>query len=164
LTTPPLHNFSTTCVPVSHQASIIKQILLEQLKMAKIAVLGGTGNVGRTVVDVLKEHPEHSVIVLGRKVCSSPRSNGTRGVNLLIMTQAPEKQDPEAPVFVVDYTNVDVLLALFEEHQIDTVISCLRIDSEEMAAAQSNSITAADKSKTTKRFLASNWAPPIADP
>jgi hypothetical protein len=80
------------------------------------------------------------------------------------MTQAPETQDPQAPVFVVDYTSADVLLALFEEHQIDTVVSCLRIDSEEMAAAQSNSITAADKSKTTKRFLASNWAPPIADP
>ena len=36
--------------------------------MVTVAVAGGTGNVGRTFVDVLKENPKHNVIVLSRKV------------------------------------------------------------------------------------------------
>ena len=36
--------------------------------MVNVAVVGGTGRLGRTVVEVLQEHHEHSVVVLGRKV------------------------------------------------------------------------------------------------
>ena len=36
--------------------------------MAVIAVVGGTGNVGRTIVDALKQDGKHKVIVLTRKV------------------------------------------------------------------------------------------------
>jgi len=38
--------------------------------MVKVAVAGGTGSVGRTIVDALKENPKHEVIVLARKVSS----------------------------------------------------------------------------------------------
>ena len=36
--------------------------------MVNVAVLGGSGHVGKTIVDALKEHPSHTVIVLGRQV------------------------------------------------------------------------------------------------
>ena len=36
--------------------------------MVVVAVAGGTGGVGRTIVDALKASPVHTVIVLARKV------------------------------------------------------------------------------------------------
>lgn len=36
--------------------------------MVTVAVAGGSGNVGRTIVDALRKSPEHDVIVLTRKV------------------------------------------------------------------------------------------------
>ena len=39
--------------------------------MVVVAVIGGTGNVGKTIVDGFKEDGTHQVIVLGRKVSTS---------------------------------------------------------------------------------------------
>lgn len=36
--------------------------------MVTVAVAGGAGNLGRNIVDALKENPKHTVIVLVRKV------------------------------------------------------------------------------------------------
>jgi uncharacterized protein YbjT (DUF2867 family) len=36
--------------------------------MVVVAVAGGTGNVGRAIVETLLESAKHKVIVLGRKV------------------------------------------------------------------------------------------------
>ena len=36
--------------------------------MLTVAVAGGSGNVGRTIVDALKKSQKHNVIVLTRKV------------------------------------------------------------------------------------------------
>jgi uncharacterized protein YbjT (DUF2867 family) len=36
--------------------------------MVVVAVVGGTGSVGRTIVDAFKEDGKHKVIVLARKV------------------------------------------------------------------------------------------------
>lgn len=38
--------------------------------MVNIAVVGGTGNMGGTIAEVLKDNPKHKVIVLSRKVIS----------------------------------------------------------------------------------------------
>jgi len=38
--------------------------------MVTVAVAGGSGNLGRTIVDGLKESPKHNVTVLVRKVSS----------------------------------------------------------------------------------------------
>jgi uncharacterized protein YbjT (DUF2867 family) len=39
--------------------------------MVTVAVAGGTGNVGGTIVDALKKSPKHDVIVLTRKVTAN---------------------------------------------------------------------------------------------
>lgn len=36
--------------------------------MVVVAIAGGTGNVGRTIVDAFKEDGKHEVIILARKV------------------------------------------------------------------------------------------------
>lgn len=36
--------------------------------MVVVAIVGGTGNVGKTLVDAFKESEKHEVIILGRKV------------------------------------------------------------------------------------------------
>lgn len=39
--------------------------------MVKIAIAGGQGNVGRTIVDVLKDQSRHEFIALSRKVITA---------------------------------------------------------------------------------------------
>jgi uncharacterized protein YbjT (DUF2867 family) len=38
--------------------------------MVVVAIVGGTGSVGRTLIDAFKESGKHDVVVLARKVCS----------------------------------------------------------------------------------------------
>jgi uncharacterized protein YbjT (DUF2867 family) len=38
--------------------------------MVVVAVIGGTGNVGKTIVDALRDDGKHEVVVLTRKVRS----------------------------------------------------------------------------------------------
>ena len=39
--------------------------------MVNVAIAGGTGHIGRTIVDVLGEDPGHKAIILSRKVSST---------------------------------------------------------------------------------------------
>lgn len=36
--------------------------------MVNVAVAGGTGGVGRTIIDALKDNPKHKAIILSRTV------------------------------------------------------------------------------------------------
>ncbi|KAJ4316590.1 hypothetical protein N0V84_007787 [Fusarium piperis] len=111
--------------------------------MVNVAVLGGSGHVGKTIVDAIKEHPSHKVIVLGR--------------------QAPSTADPDAPTVLVQYDDEKSLISTLETHEIDTVISCLGIYSDKLAEVEAAVIRASDRSKHTKRFIPSNWSLPNAD-
>jgi short-subunit dehydrogenase involved in D-alanine esterification of teichoic acids len=42
--------------------------------MVTVAIAGGTGGIGRTIAEVVKANQNHKVIILSRKVCSSPES------------------------------------------------------------------------------------------
>jgi methanogenic corrinoid protein MtbC1 len=65
---------------ISERLPIVAQQSLHQLaiwhiatkshssNMVVVAVAGGTGNVGRAIVETLLESAKHKVIVLGRKV------------------------------------------------------------------------------------------------
>ncbi|KAK1854906.1 NmrA-like family protein [Colletotrichum chrysophilum] len=110
--------------------------------MVIVAVAGGTGGVGRAVVEQLQISGKHQFFVLGRK--------------------PPSPALPGAPSFLeVDYENVDALVNVLEEHSIDTVISALNPESEKPSNAQINLIAAADKSKTTQRFVPSEYFTPV---
>ncbi|KNG52515.1 nmra-like family protein [Stemphylium lycopersici] len=104
--------------------------------MVTVAIVGGTGNVGKTLVDAFVADGKHKVIVIARKV--------------------PEKASP-APVFAVDYTNDAQLKDTLEQNNVHTVISTILMLDPVSAEAERNMIAAADKATCTKRFVASSW-------
>ncbi|KAJ4162918.1 hypothetical protein NW754_014339 [Fusarium falciforme] len=105
--------------------------------MKVIAVAGGTGHVGRTIVETLAQSPSLKAIVLGRKA-------------------SPSK--PGEPVHVVvDYSNVAAVATALEQHNVHTVISAIQVANEEASAAETNLIRAAGQSSSVKRFIMSGW-------
>ncbi|KAH6976423.1 nmrA-like family protein [Ilyonectria sp. MPI-CAGE-AT-0026] len=106
--------------------------------MVVVAIAGGTGIMGKTLVDVLAGQTKHQGLVLSRK--------------------EPKTGDLLLPHFVVDYTNVTALTAFLEEHQVHTVISAFGINGTSLAVSQINLIKAADASSVTKRFIPSSFA------
>jgi predicted dinucleotide-binding enzyme len=123
--------------------------------MVTIAVIGGTGSVGKTIVDAFLAEGTHEVIVITRKV-RNPRLITSSETCVLINIQVPKGQSP-AKVLAVDYANVDQLTKTLEKNNIYTVISTIVMYDPAAAQAERNFIAAADKSACTKRFVASNW-------
>ncbi|KAF6817734.1 NmrA-like family protein [Colletotrichum musicola] len=105
--------------------------------MVIVAVAGGTGDVGRTIVDQLVATGRNP-IVLCRKVPSETRTNGLK-------------------FLAVNYDNVEETAKTLEAHRVDTVISAMNIEGPS-ERAQLNLIAAADKSQTTWRFIPSDFA------
>ncbi|KAL0937796.1 NmrA-like family protein [Colletotrichum truncatum] len=109
------------------------------MTMVNVAIAGGTGAVGRTLIEVLASQTKHQAIILTRK--------------------APDTDEkPLAPTYQVDYTDVDALTSFLEEQNIHTVISAFGIDGTSLATSQLNLIKAADRSPATKRFIPSSFA------
>ncbi|KAI9839153.1 MAG: hypothetical protein M1819_003146 [Sarea resinae] len=111
--------------------------------MVTVAVAGGTGKLGLTIVEVLKANPKHKVIVLSRK--------------------APEVHDEKAPVFALDYTDVDALVHVLEDNSVHTIISAMQVSTPESGAAEINLVKAATRSSHAKRFISSEWSAPTPD-
>ncbi|GJC86160.1 oxidoreductase swnN [Colletotrichum liriopes] len=100
--------------------------------MAIIAVAGGSGSVGRTIVDGLVAHGGHNVFVLSRT-----------------------KREPQNGVHyvAVNYGDVDETSKVLEENQIDTVISAMGVVTPSTNKAQINLVKAAQRSSSTRRFV-----------
>ncbi|KAJ9614448.1 hypothetical protein H2200_002584 [Cladophialophora chaetospira] len=105
--------------------------------MVKVAVAGGTGSVGSTIVDALKSSQKHDVIVLSRKTS--------------------HQSALAAAEFVVDYANIEHVSNLLETENVHTVISTIAVLNEASGKSELDLVAAAAKSSTTKRFIASNW-------
>jgi dTDP-4-dehydrorhamnose reductase len=123
--------------------------------MVVVAVVGGTGNVGKTIVDALKEDGKHEVIVLTRKVSNYAGANHVRdlGTN---QWQVPEGETT-VPAFTVDYNNVEQLTKTLDENNVHTIISTIVMIDPTAAQSELNLVAAAAKSSSTKRFVTSNW-------
>ncbi|KAF5009987.1 hypothetical protein FDECE_3824 [Fusarium decemcellulare] len=106
--------------------------------MPVVAVAGGSGQLGRAIVDALLVDGRYEVLVLTRK------------------THAVTKSDVNAPVIQVDYNDVDTLASILEAQQVQIVISS--IVTLGGGAPELNLIQAAEKSSTTKRYVPSFWA------
>ncbi|KAK1472734.1 hypothetical protein CABS01_16200 [Colletotrichum abscissum] len=101
--------------------------------MVNIAIAGGTGGVGRSIVDALRNDPRHSTIILSR-------------------TEAAEDK-AGVPVVAVDYDDRTSLQTTLETHEIHTVISALALHIIGVGQAQINLIQAADKSNYVAKFV-----------
>ncbi|UPL00051.1 hypothetical protein LCI18_010985 [Fusarium solani-melongenae] len=104
--------------------------------MKTIAVAGGAGNVGSTIVDGLVEYGKHKIYVLSRK---DRPSQGA--VNYLR----------------VDYDDPDAIAKAFEEAGVNIVICAISVVNPEANQSQKNLILAAEKSATTERFVISSF-------
>ncbi|CAH0055760.1 unnamed protein product [Clonostachys solani] len=107
--------------------------------MVVIAIAGGTGAVGKTIVGQLQLHgPHHKVFIMGRK--------------------APTESVADCPEFLqVDYEDVSSLTKILEDQKIDTVISTVNLKTQAASQSQLNLIQAADRSCTTNRFIPSEF-------
>jgi dTDP-4-dehydrorhamnose reductase len=123
--------------------------------MVIVAVVGGTGNVGKTLVNAFKENGKHEVIVFARKVSSCAVANHVRDL-VADQWQVPEGGSA-SPAFAVDYNNVEQLTKTLDENNVHTVISTIVMIDPTAAQAEVNLVAAAAKSSPTKRFVASNW-------
>ncbi|KAL3432924.1 pyridoxal phosphate-dependent transferase [Aspergillus tetrazonus] len=108
--------------------------------MSVIAVAGGTGGVGKTIVDVLTQQAKHQVIVLTRKAQE----------NNQILSRAKQVE--------VDYANIPSLTQILNEHKPHTIISAISLYGEEDSVAQLNLIRAAEDAAETRRFIPSEYS------
>ncbi|GJN73943.1 hypothetical protein PLICBS_008027 [Purpureocillium lilacinum] len=107
--------------------------------MVTVAVAGGSGSIGSAVVAAIAATKKHTVFVLSRK--ETGKFAEAEGVSVL----------------VVDYESTDATADILSTNNVDTIISCLNLNSEEGNAAQVNLIVAAEKSSTVRRFAPSEY-------
>ncbi|KAI8179641.1 Oxidoreductase BOA1 [Colletotrichum sp. SAR 10_86] len=106
-----------------------------------VAIAGGTGGLGRALVEAIQARGRYQVIVLTRKVSGSPA--GPNGIRFV----------------AVDYANVDSLVSVLQENSVEIVISAVNNITGENDA-ELNLIRAAERSSTTKRFIPSYFGVP----
>ncbi|KFZ16703.1 hypothetical protein V502_04964 [Pseudogymnoascus sp. VKM F-4520 (FW-2644)] len=107
--------------------------------MVRVAVAGGTSGLGRLVVNAIVATKKHDVFVLSRKDSDVFAS------------------EPDVKLFAVDYAVPATITAVLEENRVDTVISCLHLNSKEASDAQLNLIEGVAKASTVERFAPSEF-------
>ncbi|EGU84206.1 hypothetical protein FOPG_12428 [Fusarium oxysporum f. sp. conglutinans race 2 54008] len=111
--------------------------------MLTVAVAGGSGHVGRTIIEVLGASKEHEVLVLGRSV--------------------PEKNKLDQAFVVVDYEDIEATAALLKTRGVHTIISAIVINDPSSSSSQVNLVRAAALSGTVRRFITSEWSIPHSE-
>ncbi|GME34588.1 Cytochrome P450 [Neofusicoccum parvum] len=106
--------------------------------MLRVGVAGGTGGLGRTIVEHIANTQLYAVYVLTR---SATGVIGRRGIQALVL----------------DYSSPAAIAAVLRAEHIDTVISVIGILSEDDHQAQLNLIDGAAQSGTVTRFAPSEY-------
>ncbi|KAJ6104406.1 hypothetical protein N7523_010726 [Penicillium sp. IBT 18751x] len=104
--------------------------------MAVVAIAGGTGGVGKTIVERLVQEAKFDVLVLSR-------SDATPGPGRSVQ---------------IDYNDITSMTKELERHNVHTIISALGLISDAASQSQLNLIDAAEKSSATKRFIPSEYS------
>lgn len=107
--------------------------------MPTIAVAGGTGGIGKAVVEELVRQGKYHVVILSRKASQTP----IPGLSV--------------EAIAADYTNPTALKDLLIKHNVETVISALMLATDESSQAQLNLINASITSGTVKTFIPSEY-------
>lgn len=102
----------------------------------RVAVAGGTGTIGSSIVSALASSGRHTPVILSRSVPSTTTN-------------------PTVETRVVDYSSHESLVNALRD--IDAVISALLIPGPEFVTYQLNLLHAAEEAKC-KRFAPSEWA------
>ena len=135
------------------------------VKMVVIAVAGGTGGVGKAIVEALTARGKHEIKVLARKVSEVISSVGkiVHGTTRLIYIQANPDFEAQygVPILVVDYEDVKAVTKTLEDNNVHTIVSSIAmLTFDNSTPGEFALIEAADASKPTKRYLTSDWGTP----
>ncbi|KAI0540450.1 hypothetical protein GGR58DRAFT_130197 [Xylaria digitata] len=106
--------------------------------MVVVAVAGGTGGVGRTVLDAIATSGEHQAIVLSRTVAGATATRNSKH-------------------FAVDYRDIEQIKHVLQENNVGVVVSGLLLADEGVAQSQINLIKAAAQSGTVTKFIPSEY-------
>ncbi|OQE39051.1 hypothetical protein PENCOP_c007G02323 [Penicillium coprophilum] len=106
--------------------------------MPIIAVAGGTGGVGKTIVEKLLES-KFDIVVLSRSGKQDFASQNIQNVQ-------------------INYDDIPSMAHELERHDVHTIISTIGLTSDETSQSQLNLIEAAEKSRSTKRFIPSEYS------
>ncbi|KAJ5498249.1 hypothetical protein N7453_007300 [Penicillium expansum] len=106
--------------------------------MTVIAVAGGTGGVGKTIVEKLIDS-KFDIVVLSRSVKQDFASQNIQIVQ-------------------INYDDIPSMARVLEQHNIHTIISAIGLVSDETSQSQLNLIEAAEASASTKRFIPSEYS------
>lgn len=104
--------------------------------MPIVAVAGGTGDLGRSIVDALQAEGGHEIVVLTRRKAEDETLGGARTV-------------------VTDYHDADRLADLLDSLGVHTVISTL--NTLQSADAELALVKAADQASSVRRYIPSIW-------
>ncbi|KAJ5949581.1 hypothetical protein N7454_001165 [Penicillium verhagenii] len=107
--------------------------------MTVIAVAGGSGAVGKTLVERLIQEPKFKVIVLSRQ-------------------STQESSTSEVSTVQIDYDDVASIAKTLDAHNVHTIISAIGLVSDETSQSQLNLIDAAELSTATRRFIPSEYS------
>jgi saccharopine dehydrogenase-like NADP-dependent oxidoreductase len=128
--------------------------------MVVVAVAGGTGAVGRSIVEAFISQGKHEVIVLSRTVrhifgstCHCCRANSQKA-------DAVKEKELGVRFVVTDYKDVGVLTKILGDNNVHTVISALGMMPNAGGPLELNLIRAADASKKTRRMAPSEYGHP----
>ncbi|KAL4745301.1 hypothetical protein BDW72DRAFT_186830 [Aspergillus terricola var. indicus] len=120
----------------------------------KIAIPGGTGTIGSSLVSALHNNPKYIPIILSRATSANPPNT----TSIYTASLHPEKQvETKTEIRYVDYTSVASLTASLSD--IHTVVSTLLIPGPELVSYQLNLLSAAIAAGC-KRFAPSEFALP----
>ncbi|KAL4736258.1 hypothetical protein BDV11DRAFT_207789 [Aspergillus similis] len=120
----------------------------------KIAIPGGTGTIGSSLVSALHDHPKYIPIILSRATSANPPNT----TSICTTSLYQEKQiQTKTEIRYVDYTSIASLTASLSD--IHAVVSTLLIPGPELVSYQLNLLSAAIAAKC-KRFAPSEFALP----
>ncbi|OCK84255.1 NAD(P)-binding protein [Lepidopterella palustris CBS 459.81] len=108
--------------------------------MVRVAIAGGTGGLGRAVVEAILATEKHDVFVLSRSLDAKAFTD-----------------NPKVTILAIDYDSPSSIAAVLKSNNIDTVISTMSIFTEAQAQAQLNLIEGAVQSGTVRRFAPSEF-------
>jgi len=108
--------------------------------MVRVAVAGGTGGLGRAVVEEILATKKHDVFLISR----------TAEVKAFA-------DDPKVTVLPIDYSSPEAIATVLKSKNIDTIVCTMGIFSDEQQQAQLNLIDGAVQSGTVKRFAPSEF-------
>ncbi|KAI3548308.1 hypothetical protein CSPX01_03104 [Colletotrichum filicis] len=130
--------------------------------MSTIVVAGGTRGIGRAIAEAINRKGGYRVKILSRSVSFYYyRPSSANGLDAKLIQANPALQEETGiEVIQVDYNSVSELTKVFDDNEVDTVISTLFVTSD--GSPQVNMIRAAEACVHTRRFIPSVWGIPYS--